>query len=232
MLHWGIFSPHHILAFSAWHSEPPCLLSCDVQSRLSRFDIHSYCISLAFRAVPSSHHRSQYSEPPSLFSLAFRATIIFSLTFRVVLLTVWRSKPPSLLRLAFKATFFSLAFRATISLQLGIQSHHPLFSSTFRAIMSLLCLMFRVIFSVQHSKPHLQFGIQSRIFLLAFRVASSVWRSESLFGFSSEFRVIIPSSFWCSKSLFVSSSTFKLIMSSFRSTFRVASSSRHSEPHL
>ena len=30
MLHWGIFSPHHILAFSAWYSKPPCLLNCDV----------------------------------------------------------------------------------------------------------------------------------------------------------------------------------------------------------
>ena len=107
MLHWGIFSLHHLLAFSTWRSEPPSILGYDVQSRLSQLDnhsyqlvwhskplfplgIHSYCFSLAFRATISS----QFGVQSHGFSSAFRA--VFS---------IWRSEP-----------HFNLAFRAAFSI--------------------------------------------------------------------------------------------------------------------
>ena len=96
---------HHI--FSVWHSEPPSILgygvrghhlfiarhskssylfSYDIQSRPSQFDIQRcrfsimafrafIFFSLAFRATIPSQFGC--SEPPSLFSLAFKATISF-----------------------------------------------------------------------------------------------------------------------------------------------------------
>ena len=128
-----------------------------------------------------------------------------------------------------------LAFKATISFQFGIQSHHLFSVLAFRATISfqfeiqsyqsivwhsklpfLLSLALRAtFFSVWHSKPpsihslafkatiSLQVDIQSRIYNLVFRAIFLVWRSESLFVFSS---------------------IFKAILSFFRLTFRVTSS--------
>ena len=66
-------------------------------------------------------------------------------------------------------------FRA-ISLQLGIQSHHLLQFGVRATISS-------------------QFGFQSHVFSLAFRVASSIWLLEPPFLFSLVFRATISSQF-------------------------------------
>ncbi|RVW52119.1 hypothetical protein CK203_095085 [Vitis vinifera] len=119
-----------------------------------------------------------------------------------------------LFSLAFRFVVHSMAFRATISFQFGVleppshyssgvQSHHLFSVTTFRVV--LLSLAFRALFGIQshhifnlafrvaspvwHSKPYLQFGVQSRIFSLVFRaivclqfdiqIHCSVWHSES-----------------------------------------------------
>ncbi|RVW49155.1 hypothetical protein CK203_087479 [Vitis vinifera] len=96
------------------------------------------------------------SEPPSLFSLAFRATIssqfgvqshhLFSIrAFRATissqfgvkshhLLVARRSEPSSLLATTFRVILLSLTFRATISLQLGVQGHHRFSVTTFKVV--------------------------------------------------------------------------------------------------
>ena len=80
LLGYGVQS-HHL--FTTRHSKPPYLFSYDIQSCPSQFDIQRCQFSimafrvfiffnLAFRAIPS---QSGCSEPPFLFSLAFRVTI-------------------------------------------------------------------------------------------------------------------------------------------------------------
>ena len=133
---------------------------------LARYSESSYHLQFGVQ----NHHlfSIQNLEPPSLFSLTFRATIIswFGVQSHHFL-TAWHSEPPS---------HYSLAFKATISSQFGVQSHG--FSSTFRAIIS----------SVWHSDPCLQFDIQSHFFL-HFSIQShhipSSWHSvsTSLFSF-------------------------------------------------
>ncbi|KAL6335374.1 hypothetical protein AAG906_029617 [Vitis piasezkii] len=162
---------HHLI--TARRSESPSLLSYDVQSRSSQFGIQS----------PGSYYGVQSHH---LFSIRTFKVIFFSLAFRVVV--------------------HSMAFRATISLQLDVQSHHLFSVMTFRVV--LFSLAFRVVFGIQshhifnlafrvaspvwHSKPYLQFGVQSCIFSLVFRaivclqfdiqIHCSVWHSEFLEG--------------------------------------------------
>ena len=74
ILSYGIQSRH---LFIAWRLEPPYLLSYDVQSRLSQFGVksqHFFSVSTFRAAISSQFGRS---EPPTLFSLAFRVTIHF-----------------------------------------------------------------------------------------------------------------------------------------------------------
>ena len=138
--------------------------------------------------------------------------------------------------------YFSLAFRVVVYFQFNIRSHHIssilafksassvkhleslfIFSSTLRAIISPL---------VWPSKPYFQFGVQSRIFSLAFRVIVCFqFDIQShyvflLFGvqsriFSLEFRAVFL--VWLLELLFVSRSTFRAIIS--RLVW-------HSEPYL
>ena len=109
----------------------------------------TFFFSLAFRVIISlqlgvqSHH---------LFSVTMFRVVILSLTFRVIssrfnfqsrhLLTAWHLEPQFL---------FNYGVQVTISLQLGVQSHHIFSFTTFRVF--LLSLTFKVISS--------QFGIQS-----------------------------------------------------------------------
>ena len=98
-----------------------------------------------------------------------------------------------------------MAFRAAISLQLEIQSHHIFSVKTFKVV--LLSLAFRAMFSVWHSEPisnlafrvtiPSQFGVQShhpimighslllfrrfRATFLAFRAISLVWSFRASF---------------------------------------------------
>ena len=167
LLQFGVQS-HHI--FSVWLSKP-CFQFC-VQSRIS---------SLAFRATISfqfgiqSHHPFLiwHSEPHLQFGI--QSYHLFS---------VWHSEPPSLPSLGFQShhlfsvwhleplSTYSLAVRATIFLQFGVQSH--IFSLTFRVVVHFLI--------VRRSEP-------PSFFSLAFKatIPSQLWRSESLF------------STWCSE---------------------------------
>ena len=120
----------------AWRSESLSLLSYGVQGlHLLQFGVQSRISSLAFRAATSS----QFGLQSHVFSLAFRATIhsqfgcsephlLFSVQSHYPF-TVWHSEPSSYHSWAFVATFSTfratfLAFRTTISLHLGVQSHH------------------------------------------------------------------------------------------------------------
>ena len=64
------FTPHHFLA--TWRSEPPSILSYEIQSRHSQFDVQS--------------RLSQFrrSDPPSLLSLGDQSHHVFNLAFRAV----------------------------------------------------------------------------------------------------------------------------------------------------
>ncbi|RVW60286.1 hypothetical protein CK203_084072 [Vitis vinifera] len=230
-------------------SEPSSLFSFGVQS-------HHRVFSSAFRAIigfsdrhSESHPRFRRSKSLSLLSLTFRVIIItsqfdiqkslslLSLTFRVIIITsqLRRSEPSSL---------FSF----------GVQSHHCVFSSAFRAIIGFQIDIQSRILGFRRSEPSslFSFGVQShhRVFSSAFRAIISFQidiqsriprfrRSESLSLLSLTFRVIIitsqlrrsePSSlfsFGVQSHHRVFSSAFRAIIepsSVFRSTFRVASS--------
>ena len=96
--------------------------------------------------------------------MTFKAFIFFNLAFRTVSPT-WHSKSLSLISLTFKAMFS--VWRLELHLQFDVQSHHLL----------LVC----------HSEPlsFLSLGVQSCYLF-------SIWRSESLFLHSLEFRAINP----------------------------------------
>ena len=160
--------------------------------------------------------------------MAFRAFIFFSLTFRAVSRT-WRSESLSLLsygvqglhlfQFGVQSRIFSLAFRSTISfsvwrselhLQLGVQSHHPFSIMAFRAFI-FFSLAFRVASPTWHSESLsllnygiqglylLQFGVQRRIFSLAFRATIFFQFGVQNRISSLAFRVTIPSQLWCSR---------------------------------
>ena len=160
-------------------SEPPYLLSYDVQSCPSQFGVQShYLFSVsAFGAAISSqlrHSESFFivwlSEPPSLFSLALKATVPSQLRCSESSFTVWCSEPLSLLSFGVQShhPFLVMAFKAAISLQLNVQSRHIFSVMTFKAV--FLSLAFRAMFSVQRSELHFQFGVQSHyLFSLAFK---------------------------------------------------------------
>ncbi|RVW42812.1 hypothetical protein CK203_079950 [Vitis vinifera] len=96
---------------------------------------------------------------------------------RAIIFSVWQSEPSLL---------FNLAFRAVITSQFGVQSHHRFLVLAFRAITS----------QFWRSEPSSLFSV------LAFRaiIASQFWRSEpsSLF-FILAFRAIIAFQFWRSE---------------------------------
>ena len=136
------------LSFSAWSSEPPCLLNYDVQSRLSRFDVHSYQFIVG------------RLEPPFPYGLIFRFTISsfwllepplqFDVQIRHLFL-VQHSKPSRIFSVWHSESHFHFGIQSRIS----SLAFEPLFvfSSAFRAIMSLFRLTFRVAFSFRGSEP-------------------------------------------------------------------------------
>ena len=131
------FPSHHFLA--ARCSEPPSILSYDVQSCPSQFwrseppsllsfgvQSHHLFLVSAFKATISSQFG--HLEPPSLFHFR-RSEPPFTFQFG-------RSKPPSLLSLVFRATMFSVwCLEPPSFLSFGIQSHHLLVTA-FRATIS------------------------------------------------------------------------------------------------
>ena len=139
----AIMSLFHLMfrvAFSFWRSEPhsqfqrsdPSLyLRFDIQSRIfilafrasisSRFGIHSHGFSSAFRVIMSflvwrskPHFHFGIQSYCSLSGVQSHCSILGVQSHH--LSTIRRSEPPSLL---------ILAFRATIFLQFGVQSHCP-----------------------------------------------------------------------------------------------------------
>ncbi|KAL6323644.1 hypothetical protein AAG906_002111 [Vitis piasezkii] len=142
------------------------------------FGFQSHISSLAFRVIspvwrskPSFVLSSAFRAIMSLLRLAFRSTSLVwhsesHLQFGVQSfhLSLVRYSEPSCLFSVCR--IFSLAFRAIVCFQFGIQSHH-------------------VAPSVRHSESHLQFGIQSHIFSLTFRAMFLVWCLESHFEFGS-----------------------------------------------
>ena len=175
-IYFGIQSRIFSLAFRAapliWRSEP--YFHFDIRAT-TFFVWHLeslFIFRLAFKATFSFRHSDPcflFSVQSHIFILAFKSCIFsFDVQSRICSFNVqshhpflfWSSEPPFLP---------SLAFRVTIPFQFGIQNH-PLFS-------------------IQRLEPHLQFGVQSHIVALTFRVVSSVWRSKPLFVFSSISRV-------------------------------------------
>ena len=154
-----------------------------------------------FQPGVQSHH---------VLSITTFKVVFLSLTFIVIIGVHSRC-----FCLAFMAIIFSLAFKATIYSQFGIQSH--VHSSAFRVIISFSVLAFRAIitasqfqrsepssshFFFQRSEPSLSllsFGVQSHhhhIFSLTFRVAFSVsaFRAIIIAFLVSAFRSIIIAS--------------------------------------
>ena len=188
---------HHLLITR--HSEPSSLLSNDVQSRLSQFNIQ----------------RCQFSV------MVFKVFIFFSSAFRVAIYSQLRHlessfsvrhSESSFLVLAFRAVrssqfglqsrISSLAFKATISFQFSIQSHH-IFSVWRSKPPSLFSLAFRVTvpsqFGVQshypitigHSLPHFR---RSELHSWHSELSFIVWSSEL-----HSWRSILPFTVWSSK---------------------------------
>ena len=193
-----IFSSVFRAMFSVWHSEPPSLLSYNVQSRPSQFDIQRRQFSVtAFRAF-------------TLLSSTFRAMISVwhsesHLQLSVLshyLFTIWRSQPSSYHNRAFVATLFGVqsyiqAFRTIISPQLGIQSHR--LHSGIQSHRSHSGVQnHRSHSAVQSHHPHL--GVQSH--------SSHLGVQSHHFSFFLAFRVIFPqpchSQSWLLTSIFTS----------------------------
>ena len=180
----------------------------------SVWGVQSCISSLVFRAtISSSVYRSKTSSSlvwcleshlqfgvQSLHILRFgvqsrrsqHSSSFVNLELRAITSSIWHSKP-----------LLSLAFKATIFLQFGVQSHVPSiqscpfllvwrsephcqhlglpfsFSLAFRVILTILSHFHQ--FRCSESYP--QFGIQTIIFFsLAFRVVSSFWHSKHLSG--------------------------------------------------
>ena len=218
--------------FLVRHSEPSYLFPFGIQSRIFsyafkvvvyfQFDIQSHHISfsLAFKAIFSVWHSKLYFQ----FGIQNYCLFLVRHSESLCLSSVWHSKQH--FQFGIQSRIFSLDFKVIVCFQVGIQSHHISFNLAFRdaslvwcseslfvsslafkVIMSFFHLAFRVVSSVWHSELRLQFGIQSCVFSLAFRVASSViifrpfQRSELLFVSSLAFRAII-SLVWHSEPLF------------------------------
>ena len=219
---------HHLLTVRLL--KPSSLLSYDVQSLLSQFDIQRFqfsimafkvfiFFSLAFRVA----FLVQHLESPSLHSLAFRAFIFFSLTFGVASL-VQHSEPSSLLN-------YDVQSRLS---QFDIQRCQFLVM-TFRAFI-FFSLTFRVTYLVQRLESLSLHSLTFRAFTffkLVFRVVSPTWRSESLsllsygvqglhllqYGVQSHIsnlglRATIPSQFRRSKPSFLFSLAFRVTVPS------------------
>ena len=122
--------------------------------------------------------------------------------FRVAF-SVWPSEPSFVLSLTLKAIIISPQYGVqSHRSDLGVQSHHPstvwhlefvVCSQAFRAIIHIQA--FRAPFTFKHLEPCLQFGVQSHVFSLAFRVTIH-------FQFSIQSNHLFL--FWCSEPPFLS----------------------------
>ena len=215
----GYISPYHSLTYFVQHSKPPCLLSYDVQSRLSQFAIHSYQFivwsskrpshySLVFRAVVYTWHSqllfqpgiqshlvisSQVSENRAIISSQFwRSEPLSVFSFGIQshhLFSAWRSEPPFL---------HSLTFKAIILSRLGIHCHLFGVQSYILGDQSHCSFLeFRAVIHSQSSEPSFIPRVQSHyIFSVsAFRatISSQFRHSKPSSIFNLPFRATIPS---------------------------------------
>ena len=138
--HLSSFGVQSHYLFPAWHSEPPCLLVYDVQSRLSQRDIPSYQFSWACRAFVLDWHSSMFlsfrrSEPCFHLFMAFRA--IAYLCFGVqshYSPSIRCSKPLHIVRFGVQShVLLRLAFRAITHLRstFRVTTYHSV--SAFKA---------------------------------------------------------------------------------------------------
>ena len=177
------FLPHHFIA--PWRLEPPSVLNYDVQSYPSQFGVQShYLFSIwVFRAIISSQFRS--SEPPSLFSLAFKATIPSQLRRLELPYLLSQDVQIRFSQFGFQSHYFFSVLALKVSISSEFRRSEPsLFNLAFRATVPSQLrrseLSYLLNYNVQ-SYPS-QFGVQScYLFLIsAFRatVSSKLQRSE------------------------------------------------------
>ena len=129
------------------HSKPPSILSYDVQRRLSQF---------------------RRSEPPSLFNLAFKATIISQLQHSEPHFQLWHSQPHFQFSIQNCCLFLVTTFKAAISSQLRrLESSFTIWRSEPLSLLSFGTQSHHL-FSVWAFKASIffQFGIQSHYLFL------------------------------------------------------------------
>ena len=161
-------------------SEPSLLLTYDIQSCLSQFNIQRCQFSImVFKAF-------------IFFSLAFRAA---SLAWHSELLSliVWRSEPPSVLSFGVQShhllttrhsepsSLLSYDIQSHLS-QFDIQSQYPFLIMAFRAFI-FFSLMFRATSPTWRSESLSLHSLTFKAFIffsLVFKVAPPTWHSESL----------------------------------------------------
>ena len=129
------------------------------------------------------------------------------MAFKVIIFP--RLEPPSLHGYGIQShhLFTVIAFRATISSQLNIQSHFFDIQSHFFNVQSHILNIQSYQFLVQHSKPLVSLAFRATIFLL-FGIQSHIPSIQSY-----QFLV------WHSEPSFFSSQAFKATFSVFRATF-------------
>ena len=162
-------------------SEPSLLLTYDIQSCLSQFNIQRCQFSImVFKAF-------------IFFSLAFRAA---SLAWHSELLSliVWRSEPHLQLVVQSHQLFTAWRSEPPSVLSFGVQSHHLLTTrhSEPSSILSYDIQSHLSQFDIQSQYPFLIMAFRAFIFFsLMFRATSPTWRSESLSLHSLTFKAFI-----------------------------------------
>ena len=199
----GHISPfHHIFTFSAWRSEPPCLLGFGIQSHHCSlvlanraivhfpFGIQSHCSFPIWCSEPHFHFGVQ----SRAFSLVFRAIVhfpfgvqshVFSLAFRAIVHFPFEVR----------SHICIMAFRAVVSF--GVQSHRsfPIWCSEprFQLLILLLYLYCFILFYfifyyyfiiyllllfffqlVCRLEPCSQFGVQSHYLFLVSALRATI----------------------------------------------------------
>lgn len=194
------------------HSKSPSLHSYGVQRFILGIQSHRSQFSVQSRRSQFSCSKQLFTvwclEPSftvwhvePLVNLAFKATIFFQFNIHSHWST-WHLEPPYFFSSMYKATF--LAFKA-IRFQFNIQSHHLLqfgiqsyhiFILTFKVVSlvrhseSLVSLAFKATIFLQFSVQSHIYNIQSCHFLLVRCSKAYSQHLESLFSFSSTFRVV------------------------------------------
>ena len=213
---------HHLFPVQAFRA---IIASQFRRSERPYFSISAFRTTIVsqFRCLePPSLFKLGVQSNRRVFSLTFRVAFSIS-AFRAIIITSQfrRSKPSSLLSLGIQSHHllsygvqslhhsqfgvqshvFGLEFKATISLQLSVQSRHIFSVTTLRIILLSQAFKSTISLSVRHLEQDLhfdvqshclfQFNIQSRVFSLAFRAI--VQFGVQIHIFSLAFRVVVHS---------------------------------------